>query len=290
MKGFKIMYYNEDKWADKFKNVHKDIKNEYRKIGKCKEVPKEVNSTCCYDNYVGYFEKYGDMIIGKESLWFCRRLRDENSENINITPCRIEDLKKDGKIVVIVLESPHKDEYDIKLSSNAPAPALGRTGGKLNKLFLELFKCKVKFGKYHVILMNSIQYQCSFGEKPDKFRDRVWLKLWLCENFAENFISRLEAYKPDIIINLCTLGSHKEDSLAVPGTKTVINEKYIKSICNDKNKYPNGNNTIKDLVQLKINEYVEIVKKNESRPIKCYIGSHPSSSRFNKIEKYFSVN
>lgn len=281
---------NEDKWTEKFKSVYKDIKNEYKKIDKCEKIPKEVNFTCCNDNYVGYFEKYGDTIIDNESLWFCRKLRHEHRKNIIIDPCKIENLKNDGKIIVIVLESPHKDEYNIKLSSNDPAPALGITGKKLKKSFLKLFKDEIKSSKYHVILMNSIQYQCSFGEKPDKFRDRVWLKLWLCENFDGNFIARLEKYKPDIVINLCTNGSHKEDDLAGCGAKTVINKKYIESICNDKNKYPNGNTTIKNLVQLKINEYVEKVKKNESKTVECYIENHPSSGKFNKIEKYRNKN
>lgn len=88
-------------------------------------------------------------------------------------------------------------------------------------------------GKYHVILMNSIQYQCSFGIAPNSFRDRVWLKLWIEYKAYNSFECRLSQYNPDIIFNFCTKVGHSQDPEVLKNSRciSVINNKYLENIC-----------------------------------------------------------
>lgn len=240
------------------------------KVGNCL---KKVSFQICEDNFVGTFTKDNK---DNNELWFCRDLRIKNSNKIKITSNELESARKNGyKTLLIVLESPHVEEYNKKFPI-APAPALGSTGCNLDKYFLGIISEYIPEGKYHVILSNAIQYQCSLGEDTEKYRDRVWLKLWLCKDFDRNFFNRIEFYRPDVIVNLCTKGSHKKDPLAPARTKTVINEKYLESICNNKvhiNKTCeiNGKITLNDLVQLEINKY------SKGKSVISFQGTHPSS-------------
>ncbi|WP_195986354.1 hypothetical protein [Clostridium sp. D53t1_180928_C8] len=239
----------------------------------------------CNDNYVGFFE-YENGIV-KEKLWFCKHLRNINKDKVKITKANLVNIKNQyEKIIVIVLESPHIDEFNKNKFSVAPAPALGSTGCKLDKYFCEVInecfkKYDIEKGKYHVILSNAIQYQCSLGTDTEVFRDRVWLKLWLSRNLKSEFIKRLQIYEPDIIVNLCTKGSHEKDSLSL-GQKS-INNIYLKSICDKKRAYEKiekiKNTTLRKLTQKAINKY------SENRKIKCFYGNHPSSW-FNKRNRW----
>lgn len=109
--------------------------------------------------------------------------------------------------IVIILESPHKDEY--KESGAANGPAFGPTGTCFNKHFKRLITAKdigmgITTGVYDVILINAVQYQCTFGETIDsKFRDYNWLNCFE-KGCAEDLICRLEALQPEILINACT--------------------------------------------------------------------------------------
>ncbi|WP_058953072.1 hypothetical protein [Clostridium tyrobutyricum] len=226
----------------------------------------------CEDNYVGTL--YVNKNNTTSELWFCKHLRNINSSKIILTDEAIKLIKSTGdKIIVIVLESPHIDEFNKTKCSIAPAPALGITGCNLDKYFEEKIQGYLPDGKYHIILTNAIQYQCSLGTETDVFRDRMWLKLWICKEFNKNFIGRLEKYNPDIIINLCTKGSHKKDVLAPPGTKTVINKEYLENVCGNEETVNNNykKTTLNEITQESINEY------SKNKKIICIKGTHPSS-------------
>lgn len=227
----------------------------------------------CGDNYVGYFKKSCSEKI-EENLWFSKALRVKHGDEIRITQEKLKEIREKGeKIILVVLESPHVDEYN-QTCPVAPAPALGMTGKMLERHFIERINDYVSSDQYHVILSNAIEFQCSLGVDTNIFRDRVWLNLWLCENLAEMFKARVKYYNPDIVVNLCTHGSHTRDSLAPAGTKTVINQKYIESICNNakvKNEIVvNKRTTLKELTQDAINESLA---KNKV----LLQGAHPSS-------------
>ena len=129
--------------------------------------------------------------------------------------------------IVIILESPHKDEY----SKQITAPAMGTTGENINKYLLDILNKKIgnpqgDKKEYDVILMNAIQYQTSLGIDTEYFRDRVWLTLWNKGVARDEFIRKLEDYKPDIIFNFCTNGSHKKDLIYILDKKKNSNMTY----------------------------------------------------------------
>ena len=117
--------------------------------------------------------------------------------------------------VVILLESPHKDEYD-SITHMALGPCMGRSGDNFRKKFDALIKGSSIFNQLQnltcdIVLFNTIQYQCSLGlplagkvnSNNKKQRDSNFIA---CIR-NNDFIDRLEAINPHAIINLCTKGT-----------------------------------------------------------------------------------
>ena len=63
----------------------------------------------------------------------------------------------------------------------------------LNNLIEKSIHDLHKYKKYKVILMNSIQYQCSLGCNPKKYRDHNWIQYWFSQG-KEEFLERLQIY------------------------------------------------------------------------------------------------
>ena len=275
-----------------FEELNNQFEEECEKIKKkinekLKELGLDINTVnynSCPDNYLGNFEIKENRVI-HNNLWFDRKKRVKNIKEIFINDNKLKLLQdnKEEKIILIVLESPHKNEF--KGIDGHIAPAIGKTGKYLNDYFNNIIKDKLGDGKYKVILSNAIQYQCSLGVNTNIFRDRIWIKLWLMEDFDKYFIKRLEKYKPDAIINLCTKGGHEKDPY-IPKVPKVINKEYLYSICDEevvlkklgevKKKIELG-----DLVQKIINKY------SYDKDIFIFKGYHPSSwwnNRYRKID------
>lgn len=159
----------------------------------------------------------GECYNGNLICWFDKKSRiiRKNDTKIDEHYC--------NKTIVIVLESPHVAEY----IGDYVSPALGTTGRNLGKHLHSVLSGVVSNDKYRIILMNSVQYQCSLGEKPGMYRDNMWLKLWFKEKMNNDFVKRLQSYKPDIIFNFCTKGDHSIERGLPKGCKSVINKKYI---------------------------------------------------------------
>ena len=161
--------------------------------------------------------EFGENFILKEE-------RKANEKKVEIK--KIKQIKR----IVVILESPHNDEFNAEITG----PALGRTGINFERDFIELFNDlhlnrpnKIVKCEHEIIFMNAIQYKTSLGGDTEIFRDRVWLTLWSDKYVRQNFKKRIEGYKPDIVINLCTIGSHKED-LILP--EDHITYSFIKSL------------------------------------------------------------
>lgn len=84
--------------------------------------------------------------------------------------------------IVIILESPHKDEFN---GTNVGSPASGATGRNISKYLkvclLKIIKkhTNIKLeGNYDLILMNSLQQQCSMGFSTSHFRTLSFIGLW----------------------------------------------------------------------------------------------------------------
>jgi hypothetical protein len=119
--------------------------------------------------------------------------------------------------VVIILESPHKNEFD-PITKMALGPCMGVSGENFNSFFNSIFHLSsiyqnIQHAVCDVIFLNAIQYQCSLGLSLSgknnlankKVRDSNFLT---CLNNINNndFILRLQAIHPFAIINLCTKG------------------------------------------------------------------------------------
>lgn len=125
----------------------------------------------------------------------------------------INDFRK----IVIVLESPHVDEYTSDMQPISPAQA--NTGTKINSNIedlLENINSRVHFKQNEVIeiaLVNPIPLQTSLGTIHNKrlkgkystLRNNVWRGIWENTDYKEDFINLINSLSPeDIIINACT--------------------------------------------------------------------------------------
>jgi hypothetical protein len=123
------------------------------------------------------------------------------------------------KIILLILESPHKSEYkhDKKSFTLKPkAPAQGYTGRNIEGFISDILKkiSDLPIGSYNLIISNPIPYLCSLGIFIDKLntkvRDNVWNAIWNIINgkgeyvIREEFIARCKHYQPEYIINCCT--------------------------------------------------------------------------------------
>ena len=116
-----------------------------------------------------------------------------------------------GQTLVILLESPHKDEYLGNRIDRPIAPALGTTGRNIRDHLMSIIrKCHHIHSRLcpntRVILVNPIQFQCSLISvitsdaetySWKKTRDAVWKALWDYKDIRNEFKGRLERYHPD---------------------------------------------------------------------------------------------
>lgn len=214
------------------------------------------NSSVCPDIQVGDIEIKNKKIIDKDIFFeFERRItRDLEIQN-----------DWEHKTIVVILESPHKNEF----LGNEIQPAKGITGKMLQRYFVEVAEqSHLCDGKYRIVLMNSIQYQCSLGHTPDMYRDHIWLSLWFNEKMSENFTKRLKEYRPDVVYNFSTKGSHKKETLDKSLPSHCINDRYIQ-YCAPAYTGAKKTTTIREI----ISNYVFLTYPE----IPIYEGSHPAS-------------
>lgn len=135
--------------------------------------------------------------------------------------------------VVIVIESPHKDEYSYRKNFTPIAPAQGKTGEKINSFFEVLFNKQIAkelaehtIDELNVIICNPVQFQASLflthrcpltNPGVAAIRNRVWQELMAHDRL--HFEARLIAYKPKIIINACTAKLKGEINRTIRETK-----------------------------------------------------------------------
>jgi hypothetical protein len=125
----------------------------------------------------------------------CRHVNDFHSREPAI-PC-----KKLSR-VVLIMESPHTQEF-----VGSPGPAKGRTGFQIRQHLTKL-PLESDISTLELILVNSIQYQCSLGVNAKIHRDKVFRRFWE-EGGQENFEERLKQLYSlgDVLLNCCTDGN-----------------------------------------------------------------------------------
>lgn len=177
----------------------------------------------CEDQFVGLLK------IERRNARFCQWLKCSLSKEEIKNRTKIHNelsAEKDIPIILIVLESPHKDEFEtVKYNIDKPMPAMATTGDKLcellpkyinriNSTFEDEYISKgmgymdMPSGIYRVLLVNSIQYQCSLGEGTKKYRNEIFNAMWMDETVRENFAKRISLNNIKVVINSSTSGKN----------------------------------------------------------------------------------
>lgn len=185
----------------------------------------KANTSACSDNFVGIikYDKGRFMSFnGKQQFGLQRNADDKSVQiqkrkvlNYNSLPaCK-------NPRIVILLESPHKDEYPPINNTAVSGPAMGNSGNRFNSQCIKVFNnnsnmLKTQLGitnsaskiEYDVFFVNAIQYECSLGYSPIKpeIRDYVFELLWnqQSNSFRDDLVERLNLLHPNLIINACT--------------------------------------------------------------------------------------
>lgn len=154
---------------------------------------KNFSAKACPDHIIGFCNF---MQPFQCQLWMSRIQRLEHQQYTQ----KFDQVKR---AVALIIESPHKAEF---ADASFIAPAMGPTGENITQhlpnLLDEIGRQLSLEGKYTLILLNTIQQQCSLGELPKLYRDRVWRALWDYERDA--FVRRLKSYKPAVLVEMCT--------------------------------------------------------------------------------------
>lgn len=127
--------------------------------------------------------------------------------------------------LLILLESPHKDEYGAHMECPL-GPARGRTGARIEKELIGILQGDGRARRLladagetvRVLVSNPIPFQTSLyavhrGRLGGRrgLRDAIWRGLWRMESdgnraFQDQFLGRVTRYAPDVIVNACTGG------------------------------------------------------------------------------------
>ena len=158
-----------------------------------------------------------DQLIGEicngEFKYIFPRLELDYQNNVLVN----YNLVCNKPVALIVLESPHIHEFTNSNNSVTPVGSMMNpsTIKVFNNNFINLLNNSslnkfVNSNDYNVIIMNSVQYQCSLGNKltstnSKEIRDNNWIN---CYNSGckSDLIERISLIKPAIVINLCTKG------------------------------------------------------------------------------------
>lgn len=126
--------------------------------------------------------------------------------------CKMEE----NNVIIIVAESPHTAEYSFNKNAIDFKSPLHRSDNKIIRKLKNLINLWIDKSKnYDVVLVNAIQYQCSFGlplwkSNENKLqKNDVFKYAWDKEKGKQDLLDRINSIinnKQDvIIINACTI-------------------------------------------------------------------------------------
>ena len=186
----------------------------------------------CPDQIIGEIK-----ITNKNGTFF---VEYQKSEKIKTLVAEKNYCRQDGKICttendscVLVLESPHKAEYEtIAEEKLALGPAQGITGRNIEAYVANLLTIALNnktivvdikdnnSKTFDLVLMNAIQFQCSLEKKTKFYRDAMFHLCWQQSKIVDDFENRLANTVTDnsIIINCCTKGNFAKQLLKSKGS------------------------------------------------------------------------
>lgn len=165
-----------------------------------------------------------------------------NQNDKNIDKDILLDNAKEN--ILIILESPHKDEYSEDGAFTPRSPANGKTGVHFFENFHERVIPILKSRKlkldckqiYRVFLVESVPYQTSLikiheialtdkkqGKVATSIRDKVWNVLYL--KYESTFKELVASYNPAIILNGCTSSDSKKKTVQTTLSKISYSQK-----------------------------------------------------------------
>jgi hypothetical protein len=183
-----------------------------------------------FENKTNFIDKCSNRFIKYDSEGGC----DFDNKNLLLEDPTSQ-FRSNATRVIIILESPHKDEYlDGKNKLKQPICANGTTGNNLKECLSQLIDAmKLKGQNIDIAVINAIPYQCSQGVSTEVLRDFVWLKCWFEFGYNDT-LDLLNKIKPDYIVNCCTKGCHFLPS----ASSHEVSKKYIEAVI-DKTKIGN---------------------------------------------------
>lgn len=161
----------------------------------------------CPDELMGVFDF--------NSKSWVKANQNKRSQNVTKPQTLINPLKiqANSNSILIVLESPHIDEYDIK--THYPIAPLNGSRTKFSNNFYKYINTKLPLlsGQFNVYLINAIQYQCSLGiSNVTKLVKEINFANEWGKKGKRDFIERMNKIIKKIkrndffIINCCTKG------------------------------------------------------------------------------------
>lgn len=155
--------------------------------------------------------------------WELRFTNGDLATGNSFTPAFDAPITTNKANIIMLLESPHTDEYAPDFTPLGPAQ--GETGMGIHYHFTShvlpmLTQAGLKLStrrEYSICLVNPVQYQASLGniltELNGPLRDNVWLELWgACR---QEFQRRLLTYRPVVILNGCTSKAKTQVTTAI---------------------------------------------------------------------------
>ena len=220
-------------------------------------------------NYVN--DVYYNELVYINGGWSWKNVKRTSTSNLN-------------DVIIIVLESPHIDEFSANGTGKYPL----FNDVRFKNVFPILINNAINSGlialnraiTYSVYLMNAIQVQCSLGYPTEYYRDYVFMYYWskLKTNFETRLHNMMCSKNVVSVINLCTLGSHERCSLVYnhhTQKYEYMCKKFGKKFIQKCKFNTNGKYTLRKIVQ-------ESIDSNTTNSTVLLLGNHPSSLCFNK--------
>lgn len=179
-----------------------------------------ISSHTTYGNY--HFDSNNNVMCVNDFFKLKKKIGSEIRYEVNITgsiikvsPAQrtVNQYSNNKEYIVLVLESPSRNEYKFFHSPNGPA--LGRTGDMIDRYLSNVLKNsinnhRIPNGNYLVYIINSVPLQTDLSSL---FNDRkltktikihIWFELFLNQHYSNRFKRIISFIKPKLILNAAT--------------------------------------------------------------------------------------